>query len=71
MPPWAHAGTQGTAGTDEDQDVLPKPPCHGAVWGAVGRQERLDSGSVLPAQGHVPTGLSQPQGFASASLWLQ
>ena len=68
MPPWAHAGSQGTAGTDEDQEMLPKPPCHGAVWGAVGRQVRLGSGSVLPAQGHVPAGLSQPQGFPNASL---
>ena len=71
MPPWAHVSSQGSAGTDEDQEVLPKSPCPGAVWGAVGRQERLDSGSVLPARGHVPAGLSQPQGFPSASLCLQ
>ena len=68
MPPWAHAGSQGTAGTNEDQKVLPKSLCPGAVRGAVGRQERLDSGSALPAWDHVPVGLSQPQGFPTASL---
>ena len=51
--------------------MLAKTLFHGAVWGSIGRQEGLGSGSVLASWSRGPTGLSQPEGCLSASLWLQ